>query len=277
MKIAAVIILYNPDDDFISNINSYVNFIDKLYIVDNSSKKSLNNFDLLEEEKIEYIFNNENLGIAKSLNMVADLAIKIGYNYLLTMDQDSKFLNFEKYLNCLQNLDFHDIAIVSPNPTYDKNKSTETCEYELVDKTITSGSILNLSLFNKIGKFDENLFIDEVDFDYCLKARMLNYNILLFKNIHLAHSFGTVIENKNNRVQYPPIRVYYITRNRLYMASKYSNFDKKYYGYRRSFYEAVYKKFFRILKHEDNKLLKIKALSRGVFHFLIKRYGKYDV
>ena len=38
MKLAGVVVLYNPDQKVIQNITSYINEVDVLYLVDNSSK-----------------------------------------------------------------------------------------------------------------------------------------------------------------------------------------------------------------------------------------------
>ena len=89
LKIAGVVVLYEPTDDDISNINSYLDYIDYLYVVDNSQNKNIER--LHASEKIEYIFNNGNLGLSEPYNNTCDLARKKGYKWLLTMDQDSIF------------------------------------------------------------------------------------------------------------------------------------------------------------------------------------------
>ena len=35
MKVAAVVILYNPPKDVVNNIRSYAGFVDKVYAIDN--------------------------------------------------------------------------------------------------------------------------------------------------------------------------------------------------------------------------------------------------
>ena len=90
--IAGVAVLYNPSENVPENINSYINQVAQLFIVDNSDKSS----EVLKNispgvEKPEYVFNNDNLGIAAALNIGIDRALKAGYTYLLTMDQDSYF------------------------------------------------------------------------------------------------------------------------------------------------------------------------------------------
>ena len=87
LKIAGVVVLYNPDDTYVDNINSYIDDIDLLYVIDNSDKKH----DTPKNKKIKYIFNDDNIGVAKALNDACNLAIKDNYKWILTMDQDTKF------------------------------------------------------------------------------------------------------------------------------------------------------------------------------------------
>ena len=90
MKLAGVVVWYNPSDKDVKNIESYIDELDKLYIFDNSEKKDNKN-KVPTSKKIEYISQHENLGIATALNITANKALGEGYLYLLTMDQDSKF------------------------------------------------------------------------------------------------------------------------------------------------------------------------------------------
>ena len=90
MKIAGVVVLYNPDDNVRTNIDSYINELDILYVVDNSPIPNDNN-KKINCEKIKYISNNGNKGIANALNVGANNALKENCEWLLTMDQDSTF------------------------------------------------------------------------------------------------------------------------------------------------------------------------------------------
>ena len=53
MKFAGVVVLYNPSKKINDNIQSYIKGIEKLYIVDNSSKD--NSEIICRHNKIEYI------------------------------------------------------------------------------------------------------------------------------------------------------------------------------------------------------------------------------
>ena len=69
LKVAGVVVLYNPTEEDISNISSYIDDIDILYVMDNSIINNKNK--LPNNKKIKYIFNNENLGISFPLNKAA--------------------------------------------------------------------------------------------------------------------------------------------------------------------------------------------------------------
>ena len=63
---AGLVVLYNPDRNVIENIQSYIRQLSKLYVVDNSEvckNKIIENIKAFNNSK--YIFNSENLGIAK--------------------------------------------------------------------------------------------------------------------------------------------------------------------------------------------------------------------
>ena len=87
MKICGVVVWYNPDK--VSNIKSYLNHLDKLYIVDNSNN---NNFELTKNlGEITYIPLLCNKGIAYALNVGLKKALDEKYDFILTMDQDSEY------------------------------------------------------------------------------------------------------------------------------------------------------------------------------------------
>ena len=95
MKIAACVILYHPKEKDLQNLSTYLSKVDKLYIYDNTENVSTGT-DLKNDPKIVYFSDYENKGIAARLNQACEQAILDGYDLLLTMDQDSSFLE-KKY------------------------------------------------------------------------------------------------------------------------------------------------------------------------------------
>jgi len=277
-NIASCIVLYNPDSSVIKNIQTFLPFVDNLIIIDNSVMIDRNlTLKLINlDKKIIYINNNGNLGIAKALNQGCQKAIELNYNWILTMDQDSYFKDFSKYLDCFYSLKNKEkVSLISPNPFCHELDKNSICSTEVKLLTLTSGTLLNLKLFNTIGSFTEKLFIDEVDHDYCLRSKINGFKVLEFTHIPLIHSLGDIKQNsKKKKSQHNPLRVYYITRNSFYMASQFSKQFPQRYSYGKVFYRVVYKKIFRILRHEDNKLAKIKSIASGILDFVRGNYGK---
>lgn len=232
MKIAAVVILYNPSGEVIKNIQSYASAIDQLFIVDNSAKPvRLIQDSFIGKPNLVYLHDGENKGIALRLNQVIQLA-KDEYDWLLTMDQDSRFSSqtLYNYINCVSKFEQKEkVSMFGTNHT-EKIITGDFCNSVSVKHLITSGSILNLKVESEIGGFDENLFIDEVDFEYCLRSILNGFQVIQFTNIFLVHNLGETVYRRSfktrklsSRVLHSPQRLYYVTRNFLYVESKYKS------------------------------------------------------
>src|SRR4051812_22441623 len=105
MRIAGIVILYHPESEVIENINSYLQHVEKFYVADNTENElSAVASQLKGINKIEIIHDGKNEGIAKRLNTAAKLSIEEGFDWLLTMDQDSRFMegNMSFYVQCVQ-------------------------------------------------------------------------------------------------------------------------------------------------------------------------------
>ena len=293
IKLAACVVLYNPDDTIFENILTYGNYVDKLIVVDNSLKK--NNFliDKLSEvfeSKLIYINNNDNLGIATALNQACDKAIELQFKWILTMDQDSSFINFDHYKKCLEKVqNVNNIALLAANTdkegysNFDKNECS--CNYR-EDKfsVITSANIVNLEYFEEIGRFNDKLFIDMVDYDYCLRINIKKFKILYFPDVFVEHKLGEVhlrtnifTRKKKYKTEHNAQRAYYISRNSLYLSKNYGKYFSKEFGMLHILNIVFIHDVTKILLYEIDKWNKLKAKFIGLYHFLINRYGKYNL
>ena len=72
LKLAGIVTLYNPTDKDISNIDTYLDDIDVLYVIDNTEGKD-NKDRIPKSSKIKYFFKNENKGVGYALNKGAEL------------------------------------------------------------------------------------------------------------------------------------------------------------------------------------------------------------
>ena len=231
-NIAAVVILYHPDEYVVNNILSYIEFIDLLIVIDNTgTDHELKDKIKSLSSKIRYIANLENEGIAKSLNKALRM-VKGEFNWILTMDQDSGFsLNdIKRFLDTASTImdQSKDIAVICPDQDFQSLPSNGIQAREIL-KAITSGSIVNIPVWEQLHGFDERLFIDEVDLEYCYRSVQNGFKIMEIPGIRLDHNLGKRqvagyfgVLKRSSRIIHSPFRIYYMVRNYLYVSSKYA-------------------------------------------------------
>ncbi|MDR3626867.1 MAG: glycosyltransferase family 2 protein [Ignavibacteriaceae bacterium] len=280
VKIAGVTVLYRPDKIVVQNILSYLDQVDKLYVVDNSEDiapcigEELNKY-----KKIEYLKVFKNIGIAAALNRGAYKSIEDGFDFLLTMDQDSKASkNLIKEMAIELEKDCQ-IGILAPRIIQVQNPQiSESKRLEEVITCITSGSIVRLSVFKKIGGFEEKLFIDYVDHEYCLRMKLFGYKILQLNSVFIYHNLGNIVLRKffSKKVfptNHSSLRWYYRTRNRFYIFEKYKdNFPE----YVKNDKIAFLKEILKILFYEDKTIEKYKMIIRGYIDYRRNKFGKLN-
>lgn len=277
--LAAIVVLYNPNFEVVNNIKSYLLEIDKLYMVDNSETENLwikNNFI---DSDIEYLYSFGNFGIAAALNIGCEAAIRDGFKWLLTMDQDSGFENINNIKSNINGYENSNIGLFYPQ--YKIGNEIYNRFYKRMGENIivmTSGNIINLRVFQEVGEFEEKLFIDYVDVEYCLRLNKLGYRIFQIPNYSISHQLGNTVykvffKKKIIITNHNWLRRYYITRNRLYVISKYKYFFTDYF-----FTDILtfINDFIKVLLFEENKLKKIKYTFKGIYDFIRNKYGKYN-
>ncbi len=277
LNIAAVTVLYYPPANVSHNINSYLNQIEKLYVIDNTPEVKSYKFN---NSKIIYIKNNQNLGIAYALNLAAEFAIKENYKYLLMMDQDS-FAN-ENFVEKLMNgFNYNkNVALVSPLIIHKNNQHLKENknQFSRIDVAMTSGSILKIDVYREVGKFLNEFFIDYVDNEYCLRLKSKNYEVIQVNSAELLHELGSAIPSnflfqKVYPTNHPPLRLFYRSRNRLFVYKKYF---LKYPNYVLNDILIWIKEILKIILYEKSKKEKIKMSLRGVIYFIRNKFGKYE-
>ena len=280
VRIAALVILYNPDKNILDNINSYINQVEKVIIVDNSEFSNEGLLTNASFKNFEYIFNNSNLGVAAALNIGAKMAVEQGFDYLLTMDQDSKAdeAMVFKLLELMQSTER--IGIVSAEH-YDKDIHNpikpENFSVKNVLSTITSGNLLSLNAYKITGGFLDQLFIDHVDNEYCLRLNQKNYKVIKTNEVLVFHKLGDSNHKKLFRwIFYPsnhsPLRLYYRTRNRLFVDKLHGKSFPEYVKRdRRNFIREL----FEIIVFEKNVWEKTSMIIKGYIDYKKNRFGKY--
>jgi rhamnosyltransferase len=276
LKIAAVVVIYRPSEDLLENISSYLGSVESLFLVDNTEKPDPQIAERFRRlEKVKYLANGENLGIAAGLNIGARLALQGGYQLLLTMDQDSKAEPdmVQRMLECLHPGDLGKIGMLSPFHVTKSGHAPGREPCQEVMTPMTSGCLLNLEAFQAVGPFLDELFIDFVDNEYCLRLRSRGYRVLRANRARLQHSVGdTKKYGPFIATNHSPLRRYYKTRNRFLVFTRYI---RVFPGHCLFDLVRLVKEIGSILLFETEKLEKLRMMWRGLLDFTRGRYGKY--
>ncbi len=263
MKICSVTIIYNPETiKVLQNIKKYLSSVDEAIVWDNTPDGSKGFDTLCKMHNLTLLGNGNNVGISTALNESIKYALNKGYDYILTMDQDSEWIDFDSYIKEVKSNLNCDTIIYAPQIL----SNDKILRVNSSISAITSGSVVNLHLAKKIGLFNENLFIDEVDNEFCYRASTNNLKIKIFQNHLLKQIFGNPAENKFiNRLtsQYSPQRTYFQIRNRIWVWKRY-HATLSYRYLLRTLLIQIIRRSIIICIYEDDKIKKLCSIFRGM-------------
>ncbi len=277
LRIAALVVLYHPGPEVVANMQSWSGQVGALFAVDNSEGDiSATISEIAALEKIGLIRNRENMGIARALNIGAEKAIEEGYDFLLTMDQDSCASPdmLEKMLKCLSGVNGGKVGIISPfHVTKSSGPPPLGVLCQEVMTPMTSGCLLNLDAYREVGPFRDDLFIDFVDNEYCLRLRNRGFRVIQANNALLQHRVGdTRIYGPFVATNHSPLRRYYKTRNRFLVNQLYR---RDFPGHCLFDRVRLVKEIASIVLFEREKLEKLGMMWRGWNDFRRGMFGKY--
>lgn len=223
-NLSIVVVTYNPDDNFICRLKEICKLSDSIIIVDNASinQKYLYDSVLSLSNNTTFICLSNNYGIAKALNVGIKKSQELHKDWIITFDQDSlPVTNIIDYYNkAIGLLNNYKIGLIGVN--FNSSKKEYKDFYKQTYTIITSGTLHNIKMFDEIGYYDENLFIDYVDFEFVLRCSLnkfycvrINENLLSHKIGSPIKKFGLISDNHN------ALRKYYMMRNHIYISKKY--------------------------------------------------------
>lgn len=233
--VCAVVVTYFPDQECIERIRQILPQVDKVVVVDNTPPGT-SVLDLRATiqgwPQVQLIENQANKGIAEALNQGLAFAENEGYDWILTLDQDTQcHPDMVKILIKLTHA-CEPKPLVSGSNYFDPQANRtkvpigENDDDFLEQKTvITSGSLIDVQQALSIGGFRADYFIDQVDHEFCLRARANGYTVIISRKPLMTHSVGRpggvrlpflgVLPN------HPPVRKYYIARNTVVTVATY--------------------------------------------------------
>lgn len=234
---AAIVVTYHPDPGFVRRLSALARQVDVTYVIDNGSdgvelaivRRAAADCGALLVE------NGQNAGIATALNQGMRLAHNGGHSWAITMDQDTLVLpSMVDDLTAIRDGAGNPETIAAIGAGYieggvttvledDPNGAPNWCETHAV---ITSGSLTSVAGWQRLGPFRDDLFIDSVDTEYCLRARRAGLRILVSRRTTMVHRMGSTSHRKAlghtfTVTDYPPTRHYTITRNLVVLTREY--------------------------------------------------------
>jgi rhamnosyltransferase len=291
MSICAIVVSHHPPAEIIDNISALLEQVDEAVIVDNGSgtaaKVLLGRLNC--HSKVSVIYNDENLGIAAALNAGVNHARKAGHQWVATFDQDSRVTPrmlasmmqaYDRYpgkesvaILCPRYLD-KTIGLMASHAGRSGNSKTPAVAEILA--VMTSGNLVRMDVFDAVGYFNEALFIDYVDSEFCLRCAAHGYTILEVQDAVLEHNLGFPVRHRFlwktvTSSNYGALRCYYSSRNRIWMYRQYA-LAHPYWAVRDV--GAFLKGMVILTLFEKNRRQKLAAICRGVFHGISGRLGK---
>ena len=232
--IGAIVVLYNPDWDLLkTGLKALIPQVDEVCIIDNSSTDNSTQFD--DVGTVRYVPLLKNMGIAAAQNIGIKYFLNANFDYVIFSDQDSvmptniikKLLHAYKIISTKE-----EIGAIGPVPINRNNKKKYTIENCIIEKTnidsisyyithhvMSSGSIIPLKNFREVGLYNDKLFIDFVESEWCWRASFYHKKkMILITDVEIEHELGHYKKffGKDINVS-SSFRIYFQIRNLLWL------------------------------------------------------------
>ena len=278
-------------NEFSDILEGHLDNFTRIIIVNNSHEIDLSCF---QSSRITLINNLDNIGLAAAINIGILEAKKQGFNMVALFDQDTVLpRNFSK--DMLQHI-YHfrgdkPVAVYSPifhnHVTNEISKHISFKPFRLIRRgpvskktfalptyVITSGSMIPINILDRVGLMREELFIDFVDIEWCLRARRFGLDVVSFNNVMINHHLGDYAISIMGH-HYPihsPLRMYYFFRNAIYLYRlREIDWNWRLVDSARNLFRFL----FYMLFVKDRPTY-FKFIIKGYYHGLIKRMGKFE-
>ncbi|MBI3480405.1 MAG: glycosyltransferase family 2 protein [Nitrosomonadales bacterium] len=243
-EVCAIFVCFHPEFElFRSAVEAMSGQAGMLVVVNNGAGAEVERW--LKHSDYPTLNYPENIGVASAHNRGMEWAASHGASYVILMDQDSiaapgmvstllasarqlrldgvKFAAIGPRIVSMKSGESHPmirLGLFSNTRRYDDtmNKAME------VDILISSGTLIPLELTGDIGRMNEDLFIDNVDMEWCFRARYKGYKLYIEPNAVLRHNLGDSTRKIRLLGNVPmilhgPVRLYYMMRNRILLYS----------------------------------------------------------
>ena len=250
--------------------------VGQVHVVDNQSgpetRATLRT--LAAETGVTVDFLPENMGIAGALNRGVARALASGKRWILTMDQDSRPDAGMISAYCRAVREHPERLCLSPRIR--DHGTLRPVKRSVLEYAITSGNLVHRSIYDRIGGYRDELFIDGVDLDFSLRARRGGFAIHLVPDAVLGHQVGEArgaAAHLRFYTRHSPLRRYYMFRNLVYLVRHHSC---RFPGFIMKLTAAHLILLGLILVHDNNRASSCTWICRGLCDGALGHFGRKD-
>lgn len=288
-RIYGVIVALDPPPGFAARMRNVSAQCDAIVIVDNGSFDAIQLHHIgTRGKEIHLLRNAQNVGLAKALNAGIERASKLGATHVVLIDHDSTVA--PEMVDALHGV----IEAASPDaeivavPTIIFSDNDNRCRWPQtsisnrirfrlvygheiakptsVDLAVGSGMHMSVQTWKRLGGFDEQLFVDLVDTDFCLRARAAGMSIMAVPTARLLHDIGhpdrrdIPLLGPAFPTHHSDLRHYYIARNRVTLLQRHGPRFPSWVAYETL---SGLKLTAKVLLFEPQRLQKLLSMVRG--------------
>ena len=268
-KFCVGVIWFNPDKKAIARVKALSEIFDKVFIYDNSS--SSNASVIPNKRNVYYLFNGKNNAIAVAFNQIVKKADNCDFLFALDQDTEINVSQIKKLKDYINQYYQNDIGIYCPDIYFSKKDMSDSSIVD-IDFTITSCSMINISVFKKINGYDEKIFLDGVDRDFCFRLRNSGYRIKKVGSVKVRQHLGNDKKSILGVYEHSPLRNYYIAYNRRYFINKFPNYFKN-WNKIKYLYLSEGKQLLNVAFFEKDKLSKMRSILKGISDYKHDKLG----
>lgn len=243
-RIAAIIVAYFPRAEVLCDLlEAILPQVDTAVLVDNTPRPQMAlDLEHFASSRCEVIVNGENLGLATAQNIGIARARELDCDHVLLLDQDSLPTAdmVDRLLTALRDLQRDGVRVAAVGPRWHDRRAgrdapfvrlgwgrlhrvychTEPCGPVECDTLVSSGSLIPVACLDAVGPMDPELFIDQVDTEWGLRAQARGFRLFGVCNAVLLHAIGEgavrpfFAPDRRIPLHAPP-RDYYLVRNTL--------------------------------------------------------------
>jgi GT2 family glycosyltransferase len=293
--VCTIILNFNNYTDTIETITSVLSLeydANSILLVENSSDESIIRKIRTQFPDLAMIENKKNLGYAGGNNVGFQKAMESGADYIFLLNNDVKvekdvlkkcisamekspgcaacqpvivtFENEERIWSAGTQLYWGYPRLFLKGAKLQKD-GIKTSPFGLVGCAI----LFRSSALELIGLFDESLFLLHEETDWCIRAKQMNFTLLIISNAIVYHKISTTIGT------FSKVYLYYIGRNWLLVGKKNFSFFRYSYILVTEFFIRFPYYLYQVAKKGQIKM--IKYYLKGVFDGIRGKSGEAKI